>query len=221
MLEFLFDPSNFPFTICLAVMLLIALLEGITVLIGGGMFAFLDSLLPDLDVGMDSPGLDHGGYFSQFLSWIRLGNVPAIILLILFLTFFGVFGLAIQLIGHTLFGILFPAMLVSLPTFFLAMLMVRGLGGIIAKIIPKDETDAVSEESFVGRLAIITLGQARQGKPAQARLKDSVGQTHYIMVEPDLPDITFEQGQTILVIQRKGAVFEASDQVPDCLISGS
>jgi hypothetical protein len=200
-------------------MLFIAILEGITALIGSGIFTFIDTLLPDLDLNLDTPDLNHAGYFTRFLSWIRVGSVPAVILLILFLTFFGLFGLSIQLCRYAYWKTFLPPVWVSLPTFFLAMLMVRILGGIIAKIIPKDETDAVSEDSFVGRVAVITLGQARKGKPAQARLKDSHGQTHYVMVEPDSSETTFTQGQTVLLIQRKGAVFEASNDIPDWLIS--
>ena len=219
MIEFFLASANFPFTVALAIMLIIAMLEGITALLGSGIFSFLDAMLPEIDLDVDTPDLGDHGSFAKFLAWIRIGEVPGIILLIILLTSYGLFGLAIQLFGHTLLGGLLPAWLVSIPAIFLSIFVVRALGGILSHIIPKDETEAVSEESFVGRVAIITLGRASKGKPAQAKLQDSHGQTHYVMVEPDLADIVFEQGQTILLTERRGAVFQATDQVPECLTS--
>ncbi len=221
MIEFMLSSANFPFTISLMVMMILALLEGITTLLGSGIFSFLDSLLPDmdLDMDMDAPDLDHAGYFTKFLAWIKLGEVPAIVLLVLLLTSFGLFGLAIQLVAQTFAGSLLPALLVSLPAFFLALIVVRTCGTILSKVIPKDETDAVSEETFVGRLAVITIGRASIGNPAQAKLQDVFGQTHYIMVEPDNQESTFQQGQTVLILQRSGSIFQATDQVPECLVS--
>ncbi len=89
-------------------------------------------------------------------------------------------------------------MAVSLP-------LVRMLTGVIARIMPKDETEAVSEKSFIGRVAVITLGKAAKGKPAQAKLKDKFGTTHYIMVAPDLEDETFRQGDPVLIVRQAGA----------------
>ncbi len=213
--------ANFPFTISLMVMLIIALLEGVTTLLGSGIFSFLDSLLPDIDmdIDMDAPNLDQAGHFTKFLAWIKIGEVPAIVLLVLLLTSFGLFGLAIQLLVQATAGFLLPALLVSFPAFFLALIVVRTCGTILSKVIPKDETDAVSEETFVGRLAVITIGRASVGNPAQAKLQDAFGQTHYIMVEPDCRESTFQQGQTVLILQRNGSIFQATDQVPDCLVS--
>lgn len=221
MIEFLLAPANFPFTISLTVMLIIALLEGITTLLGSGIFAFLDSLMPemDFDVDMNAPDLDQAGYFTKFLAWLKVGDVPAIVLLVLLLTAFGLFGLGFQFLLQQVAGLLLPALLVSLPALISALIVVRTCGAILAKLIPKDETDAVSEETFVGRVAVITIGRAQVGSPAQARLQDSKGQTHYVMVEPDSAESTFTQGQTILIIQRNGSIFQATDQIPEALKS--
>jgi hypothetical protein len=56
-------------------------------------------------------------------------------------------------------------------------------------------------------VAVITLGKATKGKPAQAKLKDKFGTTHYIMVEPDLEDDTFLQGDPVLIVRQAGAVY--------------
>ena len=49
-------------------MLIIAMLEDITALLGSGIFSFLDALLPEIDLNVDTPGLDHHGSFAKFLA---------------------------------------------------------------------------------------------------------------------------------------------------------
>ena len=95
-----------------------------------------------------------------------------------------------------------PAVIVAVPS-------VRVIGTGLAKLIPKDETTAVSTDSFVGRVATITLGTARKGEPAQAKLTDRHGQTHYVMVEPDSEDTVFEAGDSVLLIEQAGPRFVA------------
>jgi hypothetical protein len=73
---------------------------------------------------------------------------------------------------------------------------------------PGDETEAVSEESFIGRIAVVTLGEARAGKPAQGKLSDQHGQTHYVMLEPAASGEVFETGASVLLIGQEGAVFQ-------------
>ena len=55
-------------------------------------------------------------------------------------------------------------------------------------MIPKDETTAVSDASLVGRVGTIVIGTASAGRPAETRVHDEHGTTHYIMVEPEGPD---------------------------------
>jgi hypothetical protein len=83
---------------------------------------------------------------------------------------------------------------------------------------PKDETDAVSEQSFIGRVAVITLGNASHGSPAEAKLKDQHGQMHYVMVEPDLPNEAFSQGTAVILVRQKGAHFTAINNTSNVLI---
>ena len=83
----------------------------------------------------------------------------------------------------------------------------RSLGSLLAHIIPRDETSAVSELTLIGRAGVISAGMARQGLAAQARVRDSHGRTHYLMVEPDVEGETFDQGVQILVVRKVGAFY--------------
>lgn len=210
MLAFLSAESNLPFTVSLALMLGIAMLEVITWLLGTGLSMFLESLLPDLD--LNGTEAHPTGALSQTLGWLRFGQVPALVLLIIFLTAFGLIGLVLQNSVQFMFDTLMPAYIAVIPAFFLTLPVVRTLGGVMAKIMPKDETEAVSKETFIGRIAVITLGKASVGSPAQAKIKDQYGQTHYIMLEPDKADIVLEADKNLLIIKQEGNIFKAIEE---------
>ena len=234
MIEFLSAPQNFPFSVALALMLGLAFLEGVGTLLGLGFSSFMETLLPEIDSDIDIDGdLDahnaHPGSFdasevpataslSRILSWLRIGKVPVLILLIIFLTSFGLVGLGLQSFLKATIGFMMPAFIVAAAAFFLSMPAVRVLGGAMEYLIPKDETEAVSESSFVGRIATITLGTARSGNPAEAKLTDEHGQIHYLMVEPDEDEAVFPTGENVLLIKRDGAIFRAIINKSDLLV---
>jgi Protein of unknown function (DUF1449) len=143
------------------------------------------------------------------LGWLHLGKVPFLILLGIFLAGFAISGYAIQGFSQALIGNLLPAWLVALPSVLAGLSLVSGLGGLIARIMPSDETSAVSELSLIGRAGIVTQGIARQGMAAQAKVRDMHGRVHYVMVEPDLEGDTFEEGSTVLLVKKIGAKFHA------------
>ncbi len=175
MLELLTATQNYAFTVALGLMLVIAITEGVASMIGAGLSEFLDSLLPDLDVDVDLEiGATEVGSsaFTRLLGWLHVGRVPMLMLLIVFLTAFGLIGLVMQAFVHGVIGFYLPGLIAVIPAMFLAVPMVRVLGGAMAYIMPSDETEAVSEQSFIGRIAVITLGAATLGSPAEAKLTD-------------------------------------------------
>ncbi len=222
--------GNVPFTAALAIMLAIAALEGTLVLLGGGLSQIIDSWLPDsfgevdidadVDVDIDADtDIDFGGHghgsadfghaevesataLSRLLGWFCVGRVPVLVLLVVFLTVFGLAGLLVQSIAMGMLGIMFPAFLATVPALAIAIPSVRLLGKGIARIIPKDETDAISRDAVVGRIARITIGIARRDQPAEARVRDVHGHDHYVMVEPLNDDEAFEVGEALLVVAR-------------------
>lgn len=222
MIEFLLSSQNMPFAIAIVVMGGLTLLEGTASLFGAGFSNFLDSILPemDLDFDVDSPEFESPGLVTRFLGWLRMGEVPALVVLIVFLTTFGLAGFGIQSIVNNLTGKLLPALLASLLALIVSIPLVRIVAGILSKLIPKDETDAVPEASFIGKIAYIVLGRASLGKPAQAKLKDAHGQVHYIMIEPDIEGEIFEHGQAILIVSRQKSVFRGIVNPSDALIDG-
>ena len=90
----------------------------------------------------------------------------------------------------------------------MSMPLVRYSAMIIARILPQDESTAIYSEELIGRTAVIILGEAKINSPAQAKVQDQFGQTHYVLVEPEQDEI-FTQGQSVVLTQRTKIGFQA------------
>jgi hypothetical protein len=229
MIDILGTPEATPFVVALVVMILISLMEGISMFFGAAVSGLVDGVLPDLDLpDLDGPDLDADldldidvdadvdlsvgslesvGPFTYLMSWLSFGKAPALVLLIAFLTVFGLAGLTIQSSALSLTGVMLPSWLASIPAFMIAMPGTRYFGRAFGAVMPKDETDAVSTERFIGKIATIIRGTARRGLPAEAKLKDRHGLTHWILVEPDEEEETFAAGDEVIVVSQAGSLY--------------
>lgn len=207
-----------PFTVSIVVMLIITLIEGFGLFFGAGLSDIIGYFTPDTDIDMDAPEMDTHGAFSEIFSWLNVGRVPVMVLLIIFLTCFGLIGLIMQTIAHGSFGLFLPAALASIGAFIISMPVVRGCSAGLSKIMPKDETTAISSDDLVGRMAVIVLGKAERKNPAQAKVKDAYNKKHYVMLEPDEDGNVFEQGEKLLLVRREGHIFYAIRNANEKLI---
>ena len=226
MLEFLARDGNLPFLASLGVMIGIALLEGVGAIVGLGFSRLFDNLVPDSLSGVETdfdfdgvdadigdvgdvavPGTAGAGLMSSVLGWLCVGRVPILILLIWFLTAFGLLGLVLQGLVNASLGFMLPAALASVPALVIAFPSVRLFGQAFSKWVPKEQTTALSMDTFIGMVAIIVRGRARPGRPAEAKLRDRFGQTHYLLVEPDSDTGMFAEGDEVLLVRRAGKRF--------------
>ncbi|MBL1276943.1 MAG: YqiJ family protein [Ectothiorhodospiraceae bacterium] len=213
MIEFIVLDGNGPFFVALLVMLIITVLEIASMLLGTSLSGLVDSFLPDMDASVDADIQSPSGLGMVF-GWLGLGRVPALILLIIFLSLFGVLGILAQLSVNSITGALLPAWMVSAGVLLLTMPVMGTFARIFGKWLPKDESSAVSESSFIGVKATITIGTSRRGMPAKARLKDDFGQDHYVMVEPLDDGVEFPAQSDIVLMKQvitkqKGSLFFA------------
>lgn len=180
-------------------MLGIALLELIS---AGAASGIIDSIIPDLDADIDTeidtetdiPAL------SRLLGWLRGGKVPLLIYLVCFLTTFSITGFIGQSISMGILERFLPTIIIIGPVFFVSVFITRSFCGMLSKVCIKDETSAVSRESFVGKIATITVGTAQIGKPAEAKLNDKYGNTHYVYVEPNEEGAEYPKGTQVLLL---------------------
>jgi hypothetical protein len=188
-------PESAPFLIATLVMLFIAALEGVALLVGMSASSWIDHLIPH------HPD-DMGGAADSWLGWLHVGRVPLLVLLVVLLAAFAVIGFTANIVVHALFGSYIPA-LIGAPAAFVASLpVVRVTGRMLNRVLPKDQSSAVSLDSLVGRIATVTGGTARIDYPAQAKVCTEYGQTLYVLVEPDTVEVTFGASDQVLLVRR-------------------
>jgi len=198
LMEFIGSEYNFIFSTALIIMLMISILEGITVLIGMGISELLETLLPDFDFDIQSPDSPQS-ILSKLLGWINFGKVPVLIIFVCFLSAFGVVGYSLQYLAYNLTSNLWPQFLMVPAAFVISLPFVRVFTNTMQKFMPRDESTALSEESFIGHMATITLGKATKGFPAEGKITDKYGQTHYFMIQPESEKEMFQQGEQVLL----------------------
>lgn len=220
MIQFLLAGDNIPFSIAISLMIAIGILELAFSLFGAGLSSLIEAGLPDMspDASVDATGFEEATPLSRLLGWLRVGQVPLLVLFVVLLTAFGLVGLAGQYVSQMVLGFLMPWPIAAAGAAAASVPCTRTVGGWLGRIIPRDETEAVSEETFVGRIAIITTGTARGGHPAEARLQDQFKQTHYISVEPDDSGDTFPPGTAVLLVKRQGPLFKAIRNTNSALV---
>ncbi|WP_312489090.1 OB-fold-containig protein [Sphingomonas sp.] len=189
MLDLLVAPQTVVFTAALILMLAIGLVEALGLGASG----------LDLDLDLDSGLLD----------WLGVGRVPLLVLLVAFLASFGVVGLGAQQIAQAVLGGFLSLWWVIPGTVIAAFPITAGLGRVLARLMPHDETTAFDVDDLVGRRGVVTVGRATAGNPARTRILDPHGQAHHVLVEPNDPAAIFEEGDTILLVRREGAHFRA------------
>jgi Protein of unknown function (DUF1449) len=162
-------------------------------------FSGLTDFAPDLDSDMDGD-VDAAGFANGLLSFLGLGRLPLMIWLALFLLLFMLIGfVGQQIIQGATGALLVPwlsgplAALAGIPA---TAIVARPLG----RIMPKDETTAVSIDSLVGRFAVLGTGTDVHGHP------------HFVMVEPDNDGQQFNAGEKLLLVRRDGDLFKAISQ---------
>lgn len=194
-MNFLLLPENAIFLITFALILLFGLVEILAMIFGMSLFSHADTM-------HSAPLQTSESLFSQGLDWLNVGKVPLFILFILFLACFSISGLILQRVLLSALGSPLAGGVVAFPALLLALLFVRKISAIIAHFLPQYESSALSEESFIGCMAVVVGGTASIRQPAQCRLVDKFQQTHYLLVQPDSENATFAPGETVIITAR-------------------
>lgn len=208
-MDYFFAVESLPFTLATIFVIVIGLVEFISVMAGFNVSGLLDHIVPEnIDGAADS-----------WLGWLHVGKVPLLVLLVILLTAFAIIGFALNALVHGVLGV-YPFPIVSSALAFMGALpVVRGTGAVIGRILPKDESSAISLESLIGHVAVVLNGTAKAGYPAEARVKSEHGQTFYVRVEPETEAVEFGAGASVLLIKQiSGTRFMAiANPRPDIL----
>lgn len=209
-LEFVKHPDNGAFLLSILIMIVMAVVEIITMVLGVSISEAVDNLLPDFDLDADINGAEVGGAI-PILDWLNFGKVPFLVLIILFLTLFGLSGFVVQGFIYKIFQHFLPHVLAILLACFISIFLVHFSGNIICRILPQVETTAVKLNTLLGSIAEITLGKASVNNPAEAKAKDRYGKVHYVRVEPEDNTKTFIKGDKVLLVFYENGIFKAEE----------
>lgn len=194
-------PENRIFSIFITVCLFLLVLEMITLVFGLSSSA-LDGLVPDMDVDVA-----HGNFLVTPSAWLSLGKVPFLLWLVIFFGGWGVVGLVMQATLDDIFGAYLLPVLAVPVAFVINLFVVHFICKLVNPIFSDKDNKVVSEDDFIGLEAEIVIGVAEKNKAAQARLIDSKGNAHYIMVEPLADDTRYVEGDKIIVFERGDDAF--------------
>jgi hypothetical protein len=191
-----FAPQCLPFAIAAVMLAALTLIEMLCLLVGFSLGEAFDKA--DID--------DHGG--AGLFSWINVGGVPILILVLLVLGIFAISGFVIQGIALAVWQPL-PAVAASLAAFFVSMPAVRFSSEFVARIVPRDETYAVDLADFIGRTGEVTVGPLDQGLPGRIRVKDRHGNWHVMRARAAKDEAPIPIGAEALIVDRVADVFVA------------
>jgi hypothetical protein len=202
----LFAAETMPFAVAIGLTLAIALIEVVTLLAGLSASEAVDGALPDLHAepsDVDVPAL------SQVLGWLSFGRLPALVVVIIATTSFGLSGFIVQELMIRAFGFALQPGIASIPAAIATLFSMHHVGHWLGRLMPREETEAVSTSEFIGRVATVFRGTARPGQPAEAKLTDIHGKTHYVLVEPEETDLALAEGSEVVLIRQSGPIYQA------------
>jgi hypothetical protein len=193
---------NVPFAAALVLMVLLAIAQAIGL---GDMFGDAD-----LDADIDGDAAIHAGPLDGLASLFGIGRVPFMVWLALFLFLFSAIGLGIQELAGSLTGSALDRWLAAVLAVGGSLSVTGALARPLGRLLPHDETTAVTLDTLLGRRATVTDGVARSGSPARARVYDYHGHPHHVMVEPHEASSELHSGDEVLLVRREGNQFYAT-----------
>lgn len=194
-----FAPEMFPYSLSFLIFAIFAFLEMVSFLLGWGIFSFLDDIV---DVDHSDVDVNSTTSLGDFFSYLNPEKVPFSMVLLSMFFIFGFTGHLLQ----TLFG-LYP-LYITLPiVMVLTIILLHHTTNLIAKVMPRETSEVVSTDSFIGKKATILDPIAKRNMPARAKLHDVYGEVHYIRVEPFDEKDEFSEGMEVLVLEKRGGIF--------------
>ncbi|AQS37745.1 Protein of unknown function (DUF1449) [Shewanella psychrophila] len=211
MVDFLLTQANLPFTLSLAFVFLLGAFEAFSLCIGYSLVGALDDWAPsDVDIDSDVDGLGGGSGLTGIAGWLCLDRLPLLIWFVLVLVSFSITGYISNYISLAISHELLPQSATLPIALFFTAFSCRYIGVLVARILPKNESSAVSIDVLLGSVGTVTIGCAIKGNPSEALVKDQYQQKHYVLVEPELPGIEFNPGTQVVLLRREGTVWSAA-----------
>jgi hypothetical protein len=197
-------PALQPFTIAAATLLALVLIE----IIG----SFAGASLSDMTEATSIAETAESG-----LSWLNLGRVPLLVLLMLLLGLFSASGMVLQAVANASVGLLPPLLAVPLAGAF-ALMTTGAVSKLVGAVLPREETYALNEQDLVGRIGTVTVGPLESHAVGRISIADAHGSRHFPRARPANAGEAIEIGARVLIVDMAGReyrVIRAPAQLAD------
>lgn len=201
-MDSIIQPGTGPFWVAVMVVAGLGLVELVSVLLGASASGLLDDGL-----GHHGPADHEAGLLGGWMSWLNAGGVPILVLAVILLSAFAAFGFAIQGVATNLLRPL-PFVAAGPLSLLLAVPVTRWLSRGVARIIPRDETAALSQAEFIGLVGTVTIGPLDQGNPGAIRVKDRHDNIHTLRAQA-APGHLIETGALVVIVDGTDGLFQA------------
>ena len=95
----------------------------------------------------------------------------------------------------------------ALPAAIGGGLLAHAAGGLVARIVPREESYAILPEQLVGRVARVEIGPVDETTPGRAAVTDGNGNRHNVRVLAHGAGARFENGTPVLLASRRAQIF--------------
>lgn len=208
-MEGIVQPGTAPFWIALLTVAGLGIVELVSVLLGVSASGLLDD-----SFSYHAPGDTEAGLLGSWMSWLNAGGVPLLVLAVILLSVFAVSGFFIQGVASTIFLGPLPLPLAMTGAIAAAIPATRSLSLAVAKVIPRDETNALEQADFLGLTGVVTIGPLDQGKPGTVRVKDRHDNIHFLRAQA-ASGHTIDTGAQVLIVDGADGLFQAIPSPPD------
>jgi hypothetical protein len=200
MIDHFLQPEVRPFAIAAVMIGIVGAIETLSMLIGVSLSELLGKAI-SVDHNSDST-------FVNALCWLNVGGVPLLVFILLALGLFSIAGFLIQDAARLVMAPL-PASIAALGAVAVALPLLRASTREVARLIPQDETYAVSLSDLIGRVGQVVVGPLDQGLPGRVRVKDVHDNWHTVTASaaPDSPPL--QKGARVLLVDCRDRLFIA------------
>jgi hypothetical protein len=200
MIDHFLQPEVRPFAIAAVMIGIVGTIEALSMLIGVSLSELLGKAM-SVDQNSDST-------LVNALCWLNVGGVPLLVFILLALGLFSIAGFLIQDVARLVIAPL-PASIAALGAVAVALPLLRASTREVARLIPQDETYAVSLSDLIGRVGQVVVGPLDQGLPGRVRVKDVHDNWHTVTASaaPDSPPL--QEGAKVLLVDCRDRLFIA------------
>ena len=224
-IEILLSTAVAPFALALGLLVGLLVLELLMALFGGSLMGEIDAPevdvpaveldlgyidVPDvdlaeleLDIGAEADSAPAPAGGAGPAAWLGLGKAPTLIWIGVFLATFGLSGLGLQVLSDQALGAFLPSWIAAAPATVAGLWGARSFSAGFARVLPQVETQSISERAMGRRKGVVSQGTAARGRPAEVKVTDGYGNTHYFRAEPLRDEDSLPKGTEVLVLRHR------------------